>query len=179
MENDALKSAWQDLPTPQKSNPELKSILHESAHPVLKGIRRQLLIELVGFTAFLLVYYDFFDGDRKPLYANMLLVSAMLLVMAHNIAGYLLTRRGIKGNTIRQSLEDRLGDMKTYAIVSVALRVLAAACLWFFFMSVVTFDAHRYWLLAVVVVLVLVQITALSRIWLGRLKRMREVIADF
>ncbi|WP_257669801.1 hypothetical protein [Parapedobacter tibetensis] len=179
MENDALKSAWQGMDTPQKSNTELKSIMQESAHPVLKGIRMQLMIEIVGFTVFLLVYYDFFDGDRKPFYANVLLVSAMLFVIVHNIIGYVLTKRGVKGNNIKQSLEDRFSKMKTYAMVSIATRMLAAVCLWFFFLSVIKFNADRYWMLAVVVLVVVVQITVLSKIWVRRIKRMKEAIGSF
>ena len=178
MENDALKSAWQGATTPRKSDTELKSILQKN-HPVLKGIRRQLVIETTAFAVFLSVYYDFFDGDRKPLYANVLLVSAILFVIVHNIAGYILTQRGVKGENIRQSLEDRLAGMKTYATVSVATRLLTAACLWGFFMSVITFDTTRYGLLAVLVVIAVIQIAVLSQIWLGRIKRMQEVIDGF
>ncbi len=178
MENDALKSAWQGSKTPRKSDTELKSILQEN-HPILKRIRRQLVIEAAAFAVFLSVYYDFFDGDRKPLYANVLLVSAILFVIVHNIAGYVFTRRGVKGENIRQSLEDRLSGMKTYAAVSVATRLLTAACLWGFFTSVITFDATRYGLLAVLVATAVIQIVILSRIWLGRIKRMQEVIDGF
>ncbi|MGK6353454.1 hypothetical protein [Parapedobacter sp. DT-150] len=179
MENDALKSAWRGVDTPPKSSTELKSIMQERTHPVLKGIRRQLTIEIVGFTGFLLVYYDFFDGDRKPAYANVLLVSAMLFVIIHNSMGYMLTKRGIEGNNIKQSLEDRFSKMKTYAMVSVVTRMAAAACLWFFFVSVMKFDTGRYWMLVVVVLLVGVQIGILSRIWMGRIRRMKEAMDDF
>ncbi|GAA4437364.1 hypothetical protein GCM10023091_16470 [Ravibacter arvi] len=179
MENDPLKSAWHNIATPQKNDAELTSILKESAHPVLKEIRRQLLFETVAFSLFLLVYYDFFDGDRKPLYANLLLVGVLLLVIGHNVAGYLIARRGITGSNIRQALTNRLSGMKTYAFVSVTLRVLSAAGLWFFFISVMDLDAHRYGLLALGMVIVSVQVFFLSRIWAGRIKRMKEAIAGF
>ena len=121
-------------------------------------------------------YIYFFDGDRKPLYANVLLIGAMLFVIIHNIIGYMLTRRGIKGNNIKQSLEDRLSKMKTYATVSIATRMAAAICLWLFFISVIKFDVDRYWMLAAVILAVVAQLTVLSRIWKGRIKRMKGAI---
>jgi len=46
-------------------------------------------------------------------------------------------------------------------------------------MSVITLDATRYGLLAVLVVIAVIQVTVLSRIWLGRIKRMQEAIEGF
>lgn len=179
MENDALKSAWHHTGTPRKSTTYLESAIKESNHPVLKDIRRQLVFETVGFTLFLLVYYDFFDGDRKPLYANLLLAGAMLLVIGHNIAGYRLAARGMKDLDIRNLLEEHLSRIKTYAFVSISTRVLIMICLCIFFISAVSLDTHRYWLLALVAVILAVQITLLSRIWRGRIMRLKEIIAGF
>ncbi len=179
MENDALKSAWQHTGIPRKSTADLESAMKESNHPVLKDIRRQLMFETVGFTLFLLVYYDFFDGDRKPLYANLALVGAMLLVIGHNIAGYLLTTRGMKDSNIRRSLEERLSHIKNYAIASVAARVLVMTCVCIFFTSVVALDTRRYLLLAVAALIFAAQIPLLWRIWWRRIKRLEKVIADF
>lgn len=179
MEDDALKSAWQHTGTHRKSTTDLESAMKESNHPVLKGIRRQLVFETVGFTLFLLVYYDFFDGDRKPLYANLALVGAMLLVIGHNIAGYLLTTRGMKDSSIRRSLEERLSNIKNYAIASVAARVLVMTCVCIFFTSVVAPDTRRYLLLAAATVIFAAQIALLSRIWWRRIKRLKAIIAGF
>ncbi|WP_261387669.1 hypothetical protein [Chitinophaga pinensis] len=33
-----------------------------------RKMRRQLLMETIAFILFLIVYYDFFDGDKKPVY---------------------------------------------------------------------------------------------------------------
>jgi len=179
MEQDALKSAWQGIVNVPKSNTEVKSMMRESAHPVLKRIRKQLIIESAVFTVFLFVYYDFFDGDRKPLYANVLLVTAILFILLHNIMGYMLTRRRVKGNTIKQSLEDHLYKMKVHAVVSVVSRVLVAACFLLFFTSVITFNAGKYWILAVAILVFTIQIALLSRIWMKRIKQMKRTTDSF
>lgn len=179
MEQDALKSAWQNMNAGQKTNAELSSMMREQTHPVLKRIRKQLMLEAIFFTIFLFVYYDFFDGDRKPVYANVLLVSAMLLAIIHNIAGYMLTTRSVKGDTIKQSLQGQLLKMKKYAMVSVAGRVLIAACLLFFFISVITFNAGKYWILAGLIVLIVIQIALLTAIWVKRIRQMKTTIDLF
>ena len=151
MEQDPLKSAWKRINTEQKSNTDITSMLLEKKHPVLKGIRKQLVIETVAFTAFLFIYFDFFDGDRKPFYANILLVAAMLFSIIHNIIVYLLAKRPVKGNNIKRLLERHLLKLKLHAALSVAARIMAAVCLLLFFTSVIKFNTRKYLLLAVIV----------------------------
>jgi hypothetical protein len=179
MEQDDLKSAWQNMNAGQKTNAELSSMMRERTHPVLKRIRKQLILESISFALFLFVYYDFFDGDRKPVYANVLLVSAMLFAIIHNIAGYMLTKRSVKGDTIKQSLEGQLLKMKGYAMVSVAGRVLIAGCLLFFFVSVITFNTNKYWILVGLIVVIIIQIVLLSAIWVKRIRQMKTTIDLF
>ena len=174
MEQDALKSAWQGIVGIPKTNTEVKLMMQESAHPVLKRIRKQLIIETIAFTVFLFVYYDFFDGDRKPLYANVLLVAAVLFNIVHNIMGYVLTKSGVKGNNIKQLLEAHLSKMKVYAAVSVACRVLVAGCLLLFFALVITFNSNKYWILAVTILVFFMQIVLLSGIWANRIRQMKK-----
>jgi len=179
MEQQFFKSAWQDDNSASKSNAELKAMMQEKRHPVLKRIRRQLIIETIGFTAFLLVYYDFFDGDRKPLFANVLLLAAVLLAIVHNVIGYMLTKRRIEGDNIKQSLEAHLSRMKLYAFASVASRVLTAACVLTFFASVITFTTQKYWILAGTIAVFIVQVMLLSGIWAGRIRHMKGTLAGF
>src|SRR5688572_10026970 len=108
MEQDPLHSAWQAADAAPKNTTALTAMLREGQHPALKQIRRQLIIETLAFTVFLFLYYNLFDGDRKPLYANILMAAGMLLVIVHNTLGYVFTKRSLKGNNIKQSLEHYL-----------------------------------------------------------------------
>jgi hypothetical protein len=179
MQQDPLKSAWQGINDKPQTDIELKTMLQEKTHPVLKRIRKQLIIETIAFTAFLLVYYDFFDGDRKPLYANVLLVVAISFALLHNVIGYWFTKQPVKGDNLQQSLRNQLLKMKSYAIVSVFSRILVAACLLAFFLSVVTFNEAKYWMLAAVVSVFVVQIVLLSRLWIKRVQRIKGDISNF
>lgn len=176
MERDALISAWQAAETTSKNNAELISMLKDGQHPVLKHIRRQLIIEIIAFTVFLFLYYDFFDGDQKPLYANLLIAGGMSLVVVHNILGYVYTRRTFTGNNIKQSLENYLVSLKKHATISIMCRALMAGCLLLFFVSVINFTANKYWSLAALILILFVQLIVLRGIWLGRIAKIRSVI---
>ncbi|OQP52496.1 hypothetical protein [Niastella populi] len=179
MNDDLLKSAWQGMVGEPKSDATIKNMMQERAHPLLRRIRIQLIIEIAAFTVFLIVYYDFFDGDRKPLYANVILVMGLLFVITHNLIGYIVNRRSVTGNTIKQSLARHVARIKNFAIVSVSTRVLAAACLLLFFTSTVTLTENKRWILAVIILIFIIQIALLLRIWIKRIDALKGTVNDF
>jgi hypothetical protein len=178
MEQDPLKLAWQGINITAKSNTQLQDMMQEGKHPVLKGIRKQMIIETVAYTAFLCIYYNAFDGDRKPLVVNVLLVAAMLLAIGHNIINYLLTKRRTEGNNLQQSLNAHLSQMKVHAVISVTTRLLIAVCFLLYFTSVIIFTTSKYWLLAVGIAIFIAQVALLSRIWAGRIQQMKSTISS-
>jgi hypothetical protein len=170
---DTLQSLWQSSEAPQKPTAAIQSMMHEKTHPVLKRIRRQMIFEAIAFTIFLIVYYDFFDGHRRPVFTNILLVAGLLLVIIHNIIGYVLTKSLPMRNTIKQTLEAHVTKIKNFAFVSVLSRILAAACLLLFF----TFATTKYWLLAAIIIILIIQIALLSAIWIKRIKQLNDVLS--
>jgi uncharacterized membrane protein len=176
MDKDTLIAAWQSAGTVRHNTPDLQSMIREKNHPVLRDIRRQLLIETIFFSLLLIVYYDFFDGDRKPLYANILLAGSVVLLIVHNIIGYLFIRRPLNGSNIKQSLTAYHQQLKRYAIISVMVRCLMVVCLLLFFTAPIIFHPDKIWLLAVVVIIVIIQLILLSGIWNRRLRKIRGTI---
>lgn len=179
MEQDTLQSMWQNNDPSPRTNAEIRSMMHERTHPILKRVRRQLIIETIAYTFFLLAYYDLFDGDQKPLYVNALLVAAMLFALVHTLTGYKLAKAGIAGNDIRQALRNQLSKLKGYAFISVVSRALAAGCLLFFFTSIITFTVEKYWLLAAILVIFVIQLLLLSKVWLNRIKQIKNAMESF
>ena len=176
MELDKLKSAWQDIGGENKNSATLKKMLSEKRHPVLKGIRLQMIIEITTWTFFLFVYYDIFDGDRKPFYANALLVTAVLLLLVHSVMGYLSAKNRVKGTNLKQSLVKYLSMIKKYAVVSVASRVLTIVCVLIFFIATIHFTTNKYFLLAGILLIIPVQIFLLKRMWGKRIKTLEAAI---
>ncbi|MPR31836.1 hypothetical protein [Salmonirosea aquatica] len=181
MELDELKSDWKNLTPDTKTGDALFQMIQRNSHPVLKGIRRQLVIETALFTVFLLVYYSGFNGDQKPLYTNVLLVTAMLLVIGHNILGYLAAQNIVAGSDLKVSLENYLVKVRRYAIVSVSSRAAAFICLILFFSSTVTFSSGKLLVLLGMLLVIPVQVFFLSRIWkkrIGNLKAMLKQLVE-
>ncbi len=179
MEQDHLQSMWQGIGTTPKKQEVLRSMLQKGKHPEQKRIRKQLSIEILVFSVFLVVYYDFFDGDRRPLYANVLLVTAILLTIVHNLIGYKISRKTIKNDNIKKTLEDELSIMKGFALAAVTIRALTMTCLLFFFTSIITLNTTKLWILACVMIVFIVQVVLLCRLWMRRIRRIRATINSF
>lgn len=173
---DALKAAWKGADSNTKSTQDLKGMLKENKHPVLKKIRTQMIIEILAFSAFGLVYYDFFDGHQKPLYANLILASALLLAIVHNVIGYLGARNPVKGNNIKGSLEKYLSDLKVFALLSVLSRIGYATGLLIFFTSVIAITGTKQWLIAGIIAVFLVQAGILVKLWLNRIRGIKMAV---
>lgn len=178
MENDFLKSAWKQIVVEDKSSLELKTIISQRGNSLVKKIRKQFIIETIATLAFLIVYYDFFDGDKKPLYANVLLIFAVLFTIIHNILGLKQMKLTVKGENIEESLVYRLHKMKRYALVSGILRILMACSFLAFFVSVITFTQVKYWILSCIILMFLIQISVFIKTWNGRIRRMEEIIEN-
>lgn len=178
MELDDLKSDWKNLTSDTKPTEDLRQMIQENNHPVLKGIKKQLVIETALFTILLLAYYSGFDGSQKPLYANIVLVAAILLVIVHNILGYLSAQNIVAGSNLKESLKNYLTKVKRYALVSVASRVIAFICLIAFFGSTVSFSGSKHLVLLGVLLIVSVQVFFLSKIWKKRIRSLKVLLSQ-
>jgi hypothetical protein len=179
MDLDDMKSYWQQLPAESNKPAEaLKRMIKENGHPVLKGIRRQLLIEMVGWLVFLIVSYDFFDGQKKPLYLNLLIVGAGIFVVAHNGLGYMMARNLKTAGNIASALSDYLNKTKTYAIVSITSRIVSMTALLLFLTDAIQFTKEKHIVLAGIVVLFAVQIGLLCRLWIKRIIQLQTSITE-
>jgi hypothetical protein len=179
MELDELKADWNSIAVPTKKTEEMQLMLSENRHPVLKGIRQQLTIEIVGWSAFLLCYYSMFDGEDKPWFVNLLLIAAVLFAIVHNLIGYRFSKYLIKGIDIKTSLENYLLKVKIYAFTSVAARVIFIAGFLLFFSYNISFNETKLYLMIVVLLVCLVQLTLLAILWNGRLRKLKAAVAAF
>lgn len=173
---DTLKSAWKGMQTTNTQHDALRNMLLERKHPVLKHIRAQMIIEVIAFSVLLLVYYDFFDGDRKPLYLNLLLVVSLLFAIVHSVTGYIMARRKIKGDNLAQSLTRSLSAVRRFAIVSVSSRAATAICLLLFFTAAISFNTMKYAVLGGILLIFLVQVWILVRMWRNRIRQLQASV---
>jgi hypothetical protein len=174
MELDELRSAWNEPIAPGKSAAELHRMLSENKHPVLKGIRRQLAIEIAGWSALILCYYTMLDGERKPLWLNALLLVSVLLPLMHNLLGYRIIKNPVSGANIITSLYAYRCKIKRYALIAIACRVAYMAGLLLFLTYNVHFDQRKLIALGLIGTLFAVNIFILYRVWHRRSKSIAE-----
>jgi hypothetical protein len=179
MELDELRSAWGSVNAPAKSNEELQLMLKENKHPVLKGIRRQLIIELTCWLAFIACYYTMFDGDRKPIFLNLILIACVMFLVVHNLMGYYFSKYLVNGSSIKLSIQNYLSKVKWYASVSVFARFLYAAGLLLFFTYGIHFSRGKYNLLGVAIAVFAVNLFWLYRLWARRVKQLTTAAGEF
>ena len=179
MEIDELKSVWNEASTPDKTNEEIKLMLSENRHPVLKGIRRQAAIEIAGWSVFLVCAYSVFDGVNKPLWVNILLALSVVWAILHNLMAYRFAKYLVKGNNIKTSLLNYLSNVKLYARISVTSRVLFAAGLLLFFTYNIHFNTSKYCSLAFIVLIFAAQVRLLYRLWHQRLVKLNKAVLGF
>lgn len=175
---DQLKSAWQAMPGGNKKQAELRNMLQEGHHPVLKDLRRQILIESIFFSVFLACYYTMFDGDRKPFFVNALLVGGLLLIIGHGLLGYFHAKQSVAADNLRQALLLRVQQLKSFAVVSVSFRLLGVLGILLFFTYTIQFTMEKQVILMGLFVFMLIQFVLLVRLWLRRIARLREAEAD-
>lgn len=179
MELNELKTAWNKVNGPIKTSEEIQQMLKENNHPVLKEIRKQLLIEIILWSAFLMVFYNWFDGDKKPLFINIVLIIGVITALAHNLMGYNLSKYLDAGNTLQASMQYYIVKVRTYMITSVILRIPLMSGFLLFFTFNISFNYEKYILLALLVAFFSLQLYFLCRIWSRRLKKLKSTLSEF
>jgi len=179
MELDDMKSYWKHLPSESSKPAEaLKSMIKENGHPVLKGIRRQLAIEIAGWLIFLIVFYDFFDGHKKPLYLNLMVIGAGIFLVAHNLLGYFMSRNLKTAGNLVQALSHYVARAKTYSAVSVASRFVSTTAVVMFLVDGIQFTREKYVMLAGLLLVFTLQIGWLIRLWIKRITELEGSVRE-
>lgn len=176
MEIDELRSAWNNVETPAKTTDEIELMLQENRHPVLKGIKKQAIIETAGWLVLLTCYYTMLDGNDKPLSINILMVVCVLFPLIHNLMSYRFAKYLVQGNTIRESVSNYLANVRVYARISVAARALFATGLLVFLTYGIQFNQAKYFSLGIIILIFLVQLALLGNLWLKRLNKLNAIL---
>ncbi|MDO5978470.1 hypothetical protein [Flavivirga spongiicola] len=178
MELDNLKPEYHSMDNDNsKSIESLNKMKYSGSHPVLKGIKKQLVFEGILWTLILIVFYDFFDGHLKAFYWNVLLVMSILLVLLHNVLGFIIVRAPINDSSIKDSLRKYLNKIKSYSRVSIISRVLAVVIFMGFLTSNVVWDSRKIWTsLVFLVIMMVAQVYFLNKVWRQRVKKIENQI---
>jgi len=176
MEIEELRKEWKSIKTPQIELDRLKNMTMEKSHPVLSAIRKQLTIELIGWSAFLIICFAGLDADEKPILTNAILIVSVVLPMIFNIYGYGLSKELIAGPDISSSLKNRIGSLRLFALVSVVLRMILITGVGYFFISTVNLTQSKIMLLGAGSVFLIITLYMLVRIWTKRIGKLSSTL---
>jgi len=179
MELNDLKSEWKNAGEAFKTEADLLKMTRVANHPSLKKMKRKLIAETIFLVAILFVYYDWFDGDEKPLYANALLVSSLLLYLANDVIGYVSIAKPISGSNLKTSLDNYLARIKRLSVFSLACAFLYGSFLIAFFASAIHFTKEKRWLLAGIIILLFQVLFWSYRVWTKWIKNLHRQVKDF
>jgi hypothetical protein len=179
MELNDLKAGWQNTTGEFKSEEDLQRMTRMVNHPSIKKIRTKLVIETITLVFFLLIYYDWFDGDKKPFYANLALVVGLLLYIFNDIIGYIAIIRPIRGANLKLSIQDYLMSVKRLSISSIIVTSLYSLSIIIFFTSVINFTKEKGLILIFSSVIVCQLILLSFRIWTKWIKKLKQQVKDF
>jgi len=179
MELTELKSAWQHVNISEKSVTDLQKMTKIANLPSIKKIRTKLIAEVIGLTLFSFIYYDWFDGDQKPLYANLLLLSSLLLYICNDIAGYMAVVRPVNGNNLKISIQSYLVRIKRLSVFSSVISFLYGISLIVFFTSVINFTQEKQLILVGIIIFLLTMIFSSISLWKKWIKSLKRQIKEF
>jgi hypothetical protein len=179
MELNELKSGWQNAGGNYRTEADLERMTKLNHHPTLKKIRTKLIIETILLSFFLVVYYDWFDGDKKPLYANLLLFAGVLLYIFNDVIGYISLAKPVMNENLKSSVQLLLSKVKRLSVLSLIVSCLYSVCLITFFLSVVTITKEKSFIL-LGMILVLAQLTHISyKLWRKWILKLELQVNDF
>jgi len=179
MELEELKSDWQNAGIVYRSEDDLQKMTNIKNHPTLKRIRTKLIIETICYLLFLVLYYDLFDGEKRPVYANVLLVISLLLFIANDVIGYVSIEKRIAGLDLKNSLEKYLSKIRQLSTLSLICTFLYSISLLVYFSSVIHFTREKSFILLGILLLLTQLMYWSHRIWTKRIKNLELQVSDF
>lgn len=179
MNIDDLKSDWLRAGQGSLSEKELAMMTLVRNHPSLRKLRAKFMIEIVGLTALLFVFYDGLDGAEKPLAVNILLIISIVLYILNNALGYFhLQNPSISGN-IREALGSQARTLKRLSVLSLTSSVVYAATLLFFLTYQTVFDQRKYVILSALIIVFILMFYYSWISWQRKIRYFRQMEVDF
>lgn len=169
MDLDKLKADWQNQSTANLSLEEMQELVRSGKHPGLVRSRKVLLIESAAWAAFLLLFYDAFDGHEKPWWLNALLIFAFLVLLAHHLMGIWLLGQRKVNESLASSMAVYRGQLQQFIRLNFIGRLLAMATLLLFFLYGLEWNTKRLLISVGFLVVMFVQFYMLRRFWQERL----------
>lgn len=171
-----LKNLLESEVRPKKDRSEIRTLLIAKPHPVLRNVRRQVIIEATAWSGFLFLVYTAFDADTKPFWLGLLVAFAVSVYLIHLLKGYAQIVAMPAYKPLAESLSFAYQRMRRFAMHNLLLRSLLLVVVLFFFSYGISFTPGKYGALLGIAIVFVVQVLLNRRLWLRRLRRLRHAI---
>ena len=165
MDMNELKSTWQSADNPKRSEKELAVMTTVRKHQQLRRIQLKLAIESTFLIVFLSTYYDALDGDRRPLWLNVVFLGSVLLYILNDVAGFINITRLTQGATILDALKSLVLRLRRLKVFSLFTSTLFGLSLIAFLSSGINFTALKLGVLAGLVATMVGLMYVSHRVW--------------
>ncbi|WP_353719560.1 hypothetical protein [Dyadobacter sp. 676] len=179
MNIDDLKSDWHQAGHEPLSEKELAMMTRARNHPSLRKLRVKFMIEIAALTALLFLFYDGFDGARKPLAVNILLAISIALYILNNALGYFHIQNPAVSGNVREALAKQTHSLKVLAMFSMLSSVVYAGALLFFLAYQIIFTQHKYIILSGLILSFFILFYYSWIDWQRKIDHFRQLEADF
>jgi heme A synthase len=179
MQENDLKSNWKNAGGSFRNETDLQKMTRVANHPALKKIKMKLIVESIGLMFFLFIYYDWFDGNKKPFILNLLLVGSLILYILNDVIGYITVSSPIRGMNLRLSIQNYLKGIRRLSVLSLIISFLFSISIIVFFSSAIDFTKEKKLILAGIIV-VLIQMLLISfKTWKKRINNLKQQLTEF
>ncbi|WP_221392371.1 hypothetical protein [Dyadobacter sp. NIV53] len=179
MDINDLKSEWQNAGNNFVDEEKLKLMTKINQHPGLKKLRTELFFDAIILTAFLIFYYDGFDGDKKPILINAFLIASILIYIGNNVFGYKLIKNPVRAENILASVERYILVLKRLSITTIIASVLYATTFTLFFTISLPSTPKKYIAIAVMVLIFGSVRYAYYKRWQQKIDHFRQLLNEF
>lgn len=167
-----MQKIWQSSSINKKTDLELETAIRQKSHPMLKKIKRQLMIELILWVIALICFYSMFDAENRPWFINGLLVLGFLQAIGYNLSGYLAARNLVGADNIIESLNIYTEKLKTFKWTSIFSRTILMVSFIFFFSYGLEMNAKRLISISAIALIFLVQLYLIHGQWQKRIDKL-------
>jgi len=174
-----MKTSWNAFKSDERSQEELWMMTQMARHPKLRRIRIKMMIEGLTLVGFLCTYYNLFDGQSKPLWANALLIVATIAFVANDLMSLYVLLNPIRNLQLMLSLKSFHVTLRRIHLSSIITSLAFACSLLLFFTSNLVFTLPKYALLFGITASLLGFTIWSNRIWLVRIKQIAETTSLF
>ena len=179
MNIDDLKSDWKNAGTTSLTDNEVAAMVKIRNHPILGKIRMKLIIESIFLILLLTLYYDGFDGDKKPFIVNLLLVGSAILYLSNNLIGYLFIKNNKAGSNMKEAINIQINKLKKMASFSILSSIVYGISLLVFFASDITFDQRKYIIISGLVIFFIFMFYFSYLEWQRKINYFKQMESEF